>query len=83
MATSIPENCIVASVNNLVCLTSDLNSWTSNFLVTHGDQSIDVSSAAQGALLSSPPSGVYPQQNIQYPCTKFYFDENQFFGIDA
>ena len=51
--------------------------------MTNGDQSIDVSSAAQGALSSSPPSGVYQQQNIQYPCTKYYFDENIFFGIDA
>ena len=51
--------------------------------MTHGDQSIDVSSAAQGALSPSPPSGVYQQQNIQYPCTKYYFDENQFFGINA
>ncbi len=38
----IPENHIVASVFNLFRLTSDLNSWTSNFLVTHGDQYIDV-----------------------------------------
>jgi len=51
--------------------------------VTHGDQYIDVSSAAQGALSSSPPSGVCQQQNIQYSCTKYYFDENQFFGIDV
>ena len=83
LESSIPENRIVASVNNLLCLTSYLNSWTSYFLVTHGDQSIYVSSAAQRALSSSSPSGVYQQQNIQYPCTKFYFDENQFFGIDA
>ena len=70
----IPENCIVASIFNLLCLTSDLNSWTSNFLVTHSDQSIEVSSTAQGSLSSSPPSGVYQQQNIQYPCTKYSFD---------
>ncbi len=42
----------------------------------------DISSAAQGAL-SSSPSGVYPHQNIPYPCTKYYFDKNIFFGIDA
>jgi hypothetical protein len=64
---------VYSSVNNLLCLTSDLNSWTSNFVMTHGDQSIDVSSAAQGTL-SSSPSGIYPHQIIQYPCTKYYVD---------
>jgi hypothetical protein len=49
---------------------------------THGDQSIDVSSAAQGDV-SSSPSGIYPPQNITYPRTKYYFDDNVFFGIDA
>ena len=71
---------VYSSVNNLLCLTSDLNSWTSNFVMTHGDQSIDVSSAAQRAL-SSSPSGIYPHQIIQYPCKKYYVDF--FFGIDA
>ena len=80
MESSIPENRIVASVNNLLRLTSDLNSWTSNFVMTHGDQSKDVSSAAQGAL-SSSPSGIYPHQIIQYPCTKHCFDENIFFVL--
>ena len=81
MASSIPENCMVATVNNLLRLTSDLNSWTSKlWLLT--EINIDVSSAAQGAL-SSSPSGVYPHQNIPYPCIKYYFDENIFFGIDA
>jgi hypothetical protein len=59
-----------------------LNTWTSKFVITHGDQSIDVSCAAQGAL-SSSPSGVYPDQIIQYPFTKYYFDENMFRGIGA
>ena len=67
LESHIPENCIVASVFNLLRLTSDLNTWTSNFVVTRGDQSIDVSSAAQGAL-SSSPSGVYPHQNIPFSC---------------
>jgi hypothetical protein len=74
MESSIPENCIVASVSNLLRLTSGLNCWTSNFVMTHGDQSIDVFSAAQGAL-SSSPSGTYPHQIIQCPCTKYYFDD--------
>ncbi len=64
--SSTPENCIVVSVNKLLRLTLDLNTWTSKFVITHVDQSIDVSCAAQGAL-SSSPSGIYPDQNIQYP----------------
>jgi hypothetical protein len=78
-----PENRIEASDSNLLCLASDLNTWTSNFVVPHGDQSIDVSSAAQGALSSSPLSGAFPHQTIQYPCAKYYFDEDIFLGIDG
>jgi hypothetical protein len=33
--------------------------------------------------LSSSPSGIYPVQNIQYPSTKYSFDENNFGGIGA
>jgi hypothetical protein len=76
------DNRIVASVNNLLRLTSDLNSWTSKFVITHGDQSIDVSSAAQGDL-SSSPSGIHPHQNIPYPYTKYCFDDKIFRGIEA
>jgi len=79
-ASSIPENCMITSVSNLLRLTSDLNSWTSKLVITHGDQSIDVSSAAQGSL-SSSPIGVYPHQNIPYPCTKYFFDENIFLVV--
>jgi hypothetical protein len=59
-----------------------VNTWTSKFVITHGDQSIDDSCAAQGAL-SSSPSGIYPDQNIQYPFTKYSFNENMFRGIGA
>ena len=79
----ITENRIETSVSKLLRLTSDLNTWTSNFVVPHGDQSIDVSSAAQGALSSSPPSGAFPHQTMQYPCAKYYFDHNLFFGMDG
>ena len=79
----INENRTETSVSNLLCLTSDLNTWTSNFVVPHGDQSIDVSSAAQGALSSSPQSVAFPHQTMQYPCAKYYFDKNHFFGIDG
>ena len=76
----ISDNRILVSVKNLLRLTSDLNTWTSKFVVTHSETSIDVSCAAQGAL-SSSPSGIYPPQNIPYPFTKYYFDENLFKGI--
>jgi hypothetical protein len=82
MESFLPENHIVASVNILLRLTSDLNTWSSKFMISHGDQSIDVSSAAQGAL-SYSPSGVYPHQNIKYPLTKYHFDEHIIFGIEA
>ena len=78
----ITGNRIETSVSKLLRLTADLNTWTSSFVVTHGDQSIDVSSAAQGAL-SSPPSGVFPHQTLPYPCTKYYFDDNLYFGMDC
>jgi hypothetical protein len=57
-ATSIPENHMVTSINNLLRLTSDLNSWSSKMVISHGDQSLDISSAAQGSL-SSTPIGVF------------------------
>ena len=76
-ATSIPENRMVTSINNLLRLTSDLNSWSSNMVISHRDQSLDISSAAQGSL-SSTPIGVFPLQNIPYPGTKYCFDDNIF-----
>ena len=77
----ITENPIETSVSNLLRLTSELNTWTSNFVVPHGDQSIDVSSAAQGALSSSPQSVAFLNQTMQYPCAKYYFDKNLFFVL--
>ncbi len=67
MESSIPENRIVASVNILLRLAPDLNCWSSKFVISHGDQSIE------GAL-SSSPSGIYPHQNIEYPFTKYHYD---------
>ncbi len=56
---NVPENCIEASINKIPHMSSDLNTWTSKFVVTHGDKSINVSLAAQGHillfLLESPP----------------------------
>jgi hypothetical protein len=74
--SSIPENHMVTSINNLLRLTSDLNSWSSNMVISHRDQSLDISSAAQGSL-SSTPIGVFPLQNIPYPGTKYCFDEKK------
>jgi hypothetical protein len=59
-----------------------MNTWISKFVVTHGDKSIDVSLAAQGHI-STFPSGISPTQRIEYSWTKYCFDENLLFGIDA
>ena len=80
MATSFPENCMVTSINNLLRLTSDLNSWLSKMVISHRGKSLDISAAAQGCL-SSTPIGVFPPQNIPYPGTKYCFDENIFFWL--
>ena len=47
----ITENRIETSVSKLLRLTSDLNTWTSNFVVPHSDQSIDVSPLLKGLYL--------------------------------
>jgi hypothetical protein len=61
---SVQENCIEASsINKILCMSSDLNTWTSKFVVTHGDKSIDVSSAAQG-YISTFPFGISPTQKM-------------------
>jgi hypothetical protein len=78
---NVPENCIEASINKILCMSSDLNTWISKFVVTHGDKSIDVSLAAKGHI-SSFPSEISPTQRIEYSSTKYCFDENLFFGID-
>jgi hypothetical protein len=77
---NVPENCIEASINKILCMSSDLNTWTSKFVVTHGDKSIGVSLAAQGHI-SSFPSGISPTQRIEYSLTKYCFDENLFFVL--
>ncbi len=77
---SVQENCIEASMNKNLHMSSDLNTWTSKFVVTHGDKSIDVSSAAQG-YISTFPFGISPTQKIEYSWTKYCFDENLFFVL--
>jgi hypothetical protein len=61
---NVPENQIKASINKILCMSSDLNTWTSKFVVTHGDKSINVSLAAKGHI-SSFPSGISPTQRIE------------------
>jgi hypothetical protein len=79
---SFPESRLVTSINNLLRLTSDMNSWSSKMVISHRGQSLIISSAAQGSL-SSTPIDVFPPQNIPYPGTKYCFDENIFFGCGA
>ncbi len=66
---SVQENCIEASMSKILCMSSDLNTWTSKFVVTHGDKSIDVSLAAQGCI-STFPFEISPTQKIEYSWTK-------------
>jgi hypothetical protein len=77
---NVPENCIEASINKIFCMSSDLNTWSSKFVVTYGDKSINVSLAATGHI-SSFPSGISPTQRIEYSSTKYCFDENLFFVL--
>jgi hypothetical protein len=74
---NVPENCIEASINKILRMSFDLNTWTSKIVVTHGDKSINVSLAAKGHI-SSFPSGTSPTQRIEYSSTKYCFDENLF-----
>jgi hypothetical protein len=74
---SAEENRIEASMNKILCMSFDLNTWTSKFVVTHGDKSIDVSLAAQG-YISTFPFEISPTQQIEYSWTNYCFDENLF-----
>jgi hypothetical protein len=74
---SVQENCMEASINKILCMSSDLNTWISKFVVTHGDKSINVSLAAQGYISSESP----PPQKNEYSWTKYCFDENLIFLV--
>jgi hypothetical protein len=78
LESHIPENRIVASVFNLLRLTSDLNTWTYNFVVTHSDQSIDVSLLLKGLYLLLPHLAHSHTKKFNIPVqsiilTKIYF----------
>jgi hypothetical protein len=47
----------------------------------HGDNLLDISSAAQGSE-SFIPCGIHPQK-LPYPQTSYCFDDNHFFTIDS
>lgn len=64
------------TTNKLLQLSCKLNYWSSKFIVKDGDKYIDVSSAAQGCSSIIPESASH--RNIQYPGTKYQFD-NQIF----
>ena len=65
-------------------LTENLNSWSSTIIVPHGDQYVDISSAAQG-FLSTAPAGIFPPQEITHlKNDAFYqFDCDRFKGIQC
>ncbi len=61
----LPPNSIVSLRQKIVHLTENLNSWSSTMIVPHGDQYVDISSAAQG-FLSTAPAGIFPPQEITH-----------------
>jgi hypothetical protein len=67
---------ISQTTNKLLQLSAKLNYWSSKFIVKDGKQYIDVSSAARGRSSIIPESA--SQRIIQYPGTKYQFD-NQIF----
>ncbi len=77
---SSPSNHLSGLSSNLLRLTADLKSWSSNFFVIHGNQLLDISSAAHGpeSILSC---GIH-SQTLPYPQASYCFDVNQFFIID-
>ncbi len=78
---SSPSNHLLGLSSNLLRLTADLKSWSSKFIVMHGDKLLDISSAAQGSE-SIIPCGIHPQK-LPYPQTSYCFDDNYFFTIDS
>ena len=78
---SSPSNHLSGLSSNLHRLTADLKSWSSKFVVMHGDQLLDISSAAHG------PESIFPcgihSQTLPYPQASYCFDVNQFFTIDS
>jgi hypothetical protein len=78
---SSPSNHLLGLSSNLLRLTAELKSWSSKFVVMHGDQLLDISSAARGSE-SINPCGIHPQK-LPYPQTSYCFNGNHFFTIDS
>jgi hypothetical protein len=64
VTSALSVNPIISIHQNIVQLTKTLNSWSSRMIVLHGDQYVDIFSAAQGPL-SIPPVGIIPPQEIK------------------
>jgi hypothetical protein len=77
--SSVDQHAISSVSNNILCLSKQLNTWSSKFIVTHNGQSIDISSVAMGKS-STGPCGV-PLQDIRFPCTVYQFDEKKYHTI--
>ncbi len=68
--------------NNLLCISDELNFWSSKFTVKDGDQSIDISFAATWGSSSTVPIGATAHQ-FCYPGTVYHFDSNLLNKHDA
>ena len=62
----LPPNSITSLHQKIVYLTENLNSWSSTMIVPHGDQYVDISSAAAQGFLSTAPTGIFPLQEITH-----------------
>jgi len=72
---------MVTSINNLLRLTSDLNSLSSKMAISHGDQSLDISSAAQVFIFYSHWCFSTSKYSISWHKLLFWW--KYFFGCDA
>ena len=86
VSVDLPLDNIISLRQKIVHLTGNLNSWSSKMIVPHGDQNIDISSAAQGSLLSTAPAGIFPPQEITRHFKNdalYQFDGDRFNSLTA
>lgn len=86
VSVDLPLDNIISLRQKIVHLTGNLNSWSSKMIVPHGDQNIDISSAAQGSLLSTAPAGIFPPQEITHHFKNdalYRFDGDRFKGLEC
>jgi hypothetical protein len=77
---SSPSNHLSGLSSNLLQMTAYLKSWSSKFVVLHGDTLLDTSSVVQGSE-SFILCGIYSHK-LPYLQTLYCFDDNHFFSID-